>query len=277
MNVVSDGYFQTLRIPLLRGRYFGPEDSSKSPPAIIIDQSFADRLFPGADPLGKKVSMGGDPKDPPAIVVGVVPTVKVYGYATEPKLVQVYESARQNVPDSYMLLVRAAGDPTALTAAVRRAVAEVDPNQPVWDVKPLAERIDGTFSQPRLYTFLLAIFAGLALLLATVGLYGVLAYQVSQRTREFGIRLALGALHSQVLALVFRRGLRLLLLGVGLGLAGALALGRVLASMLYQTSQFDPLVVGGVTLLLTTIALLACWLPARRATKVNPMIALRAE
>ena len=206
-----------------------------------------------------------------------MPTLKLYGYSQEPKLVQAYQSARQNVPENYMMMLRTAGDPAALSAAVRRAVTEVDPNQPIWDVRPLAERIDATFSTARLYTFLLAVFAGLALLLATVGLYGVLAYQVSRRTREFGIRFALGALHAQVMALVLRRGLRLLALGIGLGLLGALALGRVLGSLLYRTSSFDPLVLGGVTVLLAIIALLACWLPARRATRVNPMVALRSE
>jgi len=275
MNVVSDGYFKTMGIPLMRGRYFGPEDGAKGVHSIIVDQGFATRMFPKVDALGQKVELGGG--DQVATIVGIVPTLKVYGYATEPKLVQVYLSARKDVPDGYMLLVRTAGDPAALTASVRRAVTEVDPNQPVWDVKPLAERVDGTFSTPRLYTFLLAIFAGLALLLASVGLYGVLAYQVSRRTREFGIRLALGALQSQVMALVLRRGLRLLALGTVLGLAGAFVLGRILGSLLYQTSAVDPAIFGGVTLLLAAIALLACWLPARRATKVNPMIALRAE
>jgi len=274
MNVVSDGYFKTLGIPLLRGRFFGALEAAKGTHSAIIDQAFATRVFPGVDPIGQKVTLGGDQA---MTIVGVVPTLKVYGYAHEPTLVQAYLSARQEVPDEYMLLVKTDGDPTGLAKAVRLAVTDVDPNQPIWDVKLLTERIDGTFSTPRLYTFLLAIFAGLALLLATVGLYGVLAYQVSRRTREFGIRLALGALHAQVMALVFRRGLRLLGLGLGIGLLGALVLGRVLGSLLYQTSSFEVAVYGGVILLLSAIAAVACWLPARKATKVDPMIALRAE
>ncbi len=273
MNVVSDGYFRTLGIPLLRGRAFGPEDGLKSPRTAIIDQAFADKFWPGADPVGQKMTLSGDP----AVVVGVVPTLKVYGYASEPKLVQAYLAARQDAPDDFALLVRTDGDAAALASSVRRVVSEIDPNQPVWNVRTLDDRIDASFSTPRLYTFLLAIFAGLALLLAAVGLYGVLAYQVSRRTREFGIRLALGSLTSQITTLVLRRGLRLLAAGLAVGLLGALALGRVLGTLLYRTSSFDPAVVGGVAGLLGVVALLACWLPARRAARVNPLIALRAD
>jgi putative ABC transport system permease protein len=274
MNVVSDGYFRTLGIPLLRGRAFGPDDSPKSPRSAIIDQAFADKYWPGADALGQKMTLGGDQI---TTVIGIVPTLKVYGYASEPTMVQAYLSARQDAPREFQLLVRTAGDPAALTAAVRRAVADVDPNQPVYDVRTLGERVEGTFATARLHTFLLAIFAGLAVLLAAVGLYGVLAYQVNCRTREFGIRLALGALPAQVMALVLRRGLQLFALGLILGLAGALALGRVLASLLYRTSALDPAVFLGVALLLALISLFACWLPARRATRIDPITALRAE
>ncbi|MDB6095353.1 MAG: Permease [Verrucomicrobia bacterium] len=275
MNVVSDGYFKTLGIPLLRGRAFGTEDNPKTQRVAIINQAFAEKYWPKVDAVGQKMTLGGDE---PTLVVGVVPTLKLYGYAEEPRLVQAYLSDRQDPGDDFQLLVRADGNSAAgLTTAIQRAVREVDPDQPVWDVRTLDERIDATFSQPRLYTFLLAIFAGLALLLASVGLYGVLAYQVAQRTREFGIRLALGAVHTQIVHLVLRHGLRLFALGAVLGLAGALALGRILGSLLYHTNALDPLVLGGVTALLAVIALGACWLPAHRATKVNPMVALRAE
>lgn len=274
MNVVSDGYFKTLGIPVLRGRAFSPVDAPKSVRAAIIDQAFAEKYWPGADPVGQRMTLGGDEL---VTVVGVVPTLKLYGYANEPKLVQAYLAGRQTPERDFQLVVRTAGDAGALANTVRRAVTEIDPNQPIWDVRTLDERINQTFSQPRLYTFLLAIFAGLALALAAVGLYGVLAYQVSQRTREFGIRLALGAVHGQIVGLVLRHGLRLFLLGAALGLVAALALGRVLGSLLYRTSSFDPLVFGGVTALLALIALIASWLPARRATRVNPVTALRAD
>jgi len=275
MNIVSDDYFRTLKIPVARGRSFGPEDAPGTQPVAIIDQAFADRYWPGADPVGEKLALSGDNN---TTVVGVVPTLKVYGYATEPSLVQAYISLRKSPSREYMLLLRSAsGEAAMLADSVRRAVNSIDPDQPIADVRTLDERIDESFGQPKLYTFLLAVFAGLALLLAAIGLYGVLAYQVSRRTREFGIRIALGALNSQVLALVLRRGLRLLALGLAFGLLGAITVGRVLGSLLYQTSSFDPLVFTGVTILLTLIALAACLLPARRATKVNPMVALRAE
>ena len=176
-----------------------------------------------------------------------------------------------------MLLVRAERDPAALATAVRRAVLDVDPNQPIFDPQTMAERVNNTFANPPLYTHLLAIFARLTLVLAAVGLYGVQAFQVSRRTREFGIRVALGGLQSQVLPLVLRRGLRPLAMGAVLGLAGALALGKILRAILYRTDPLDPVVLGGLTLLLFVIALLARWLPARRATEVNPISALRAE
>jgi putative ABC transport system permease protein len=273
MNVVSEGYFRTLGIPLIKGRAFGPEDGAQAPRVAIVDQAFADRYWPGQDVIGQKLRLNGNP----TTVVGLVPTLKVYGYANEPQLVQAYIYSTQEALRSFQLLVRAEGDAAALTTSIRRAVGEIDPNQPIWDVRTLDDRVDGTFATPRLYTFLLAIFAGLALLLAAVGLYGVLAYQVAQRTREFGIRLALGALHTQILGLVLRHGLRLFALGAVLGLLGSLALGRLLGSLLYQTSAFDTLVFGGVTLLLGLIALVASFLPARRATRVDPMHALRSE
>jgi putative ABC transport system permease protein len=243
----------------------------------IIDQAFADRAWPNQNPVGQKLEISNEEKDNSATVVGVVPTLKAYGYAKEPTLPQAYLATRQTTQNEIMLLVRADRAATALTRAMRQAITEIDPNQPAWDVQTMEHRIDATFATPRLYTFLLATFAGLALLLAAIGLYGVLAFQVTRRTREFGIRLALGALHSQVIAMVLRRGVALLAIGVAIGLLGALALGRLLGSLLYQTSSFDTAVVGTVTLALAVVAMFACWLPARRVSKVNPLIALRAE
>jgi predicted permease len=274
MNVVSDTYFKTIGVPIVRGRAFNSSDNSKRARAVIIDQAFADKYWPGTDPIGRKLTMGGDVV---ATVIGIVPTLKVYGYADEPTLVQAYFPIWQSDELDFQVVVRAEGDPNGLSATLRRAITELDPNQPLWDVRTLDERIDATFSQPRLYTFLLAVFAGLALLLAAIGLYGILAYQVAQRTREFGIRLALGAVHAQIVGLVLQHGLRLFAMGAVLGLLGALALGQILGSLLYRTSPFDPTILGAVTAILAVIALGACWLPARRATRVDPMNALRAE
>ncbi|MBS0664780.1 MAG: ABC transporter permease [Verrucomicrobia bacterium] len=274
MNVVSDGYFRTLGIPLLRGRPFGPEDLPKGQRVAIIDQAFADQYWPGQDPIGRRLTLGGDE---PTMVIGVVPTLRVYGYANEPKLVQAYLSIRQGPQGGFQLLVRSDRDAATLASAVRRAVADVDPNQPIWNVRTYAEQIDNTFATPRLYTFLLTIFAGLAVVLAAVGLYGVLSYQVAQRTREFGIRLALGATRGQILGLVLGRGLRLFAAGAVLGLVGALALGQVLGSLLYQTAPLDPLILGTVTVGLAVITFAATLLPAQRAMRVDPVVSLRAE
>lgn len=273
MNVVSEDYFRTLGIPLTRGRAFNSGDIPKAGQVTIIDQGFADRYWPGTDAVGKKMALN----DVPTTVVGVVPSLKVYGYAQEPDRGQAYLYSGQEALRSFQLFLHTEGDAAALTALLRRAISEIDPNLSVWDIQTLDNRINSTFATPRLYTFLLAIFAGLALLLAAVGLYGVLAYQVAQRTREFGIRLALGALQGQILSLVLRHGLRLFAFGAILGLAGSLALGRLLGSLLYRTSSFDVVVFASVTALLAAIALVASFLPARRATRVDPINALRSE
>lgn len=276
MNRVTDGYFQTLSIPLLRGRAFAPEDGGTKSRSIIIDEALARREWPNEDPVGKELLLGGR-KDNAVTVIGVVPTLRVYGYSSEPKLAQAYVSLRAPTPRGAVLLVRTDRPVPALAQSVRQAVTEVDPDQPIWDVRMLGDRVGSTLATPRLYTFLLATFAGLALLLAAIGLYGLLAYHVSLRTREFGIRLALGAVGEQLLTLVLRRGLQLVALGTLLGLAGAIAVGRILAALLYQTKPMDLTVAGAVTGLLAAVAILASLLPALRASRVNPVIALRAE
>lgn len=294
LNAVTGDYFRTLGIPLLRGRTFGAEDGLLPPdrswgippsmtaiqptatPVIVIDQAFADRHWPGEDPIGQHIRLG-EPISTLHTVIGVVPTVRLSGYRIEPSIPQAYTSIHQRPGLSSVLLLRGTGQPAALVDAIRQALREIDPNQPLSEVRLLEERVEATFGSARLYTFLLSIFAGLALLLAAIGLYGVLAYQVNRRTREFGIRIALGALRTQLVQLVLRRGLRLVGTGVVLGLMGAFALGRVLGSLLYQTSAFDAGVIAAVTGLLALVALLASWLPARRAARVDPMTALRAE
>ncbi len=277
LNAVSDGYFRALGIRLLRGRPFGLEDASGRPPVIIVDQGFADRQFPHEDPIGRRILLG----DRPLTIIGVVSTVRLSGYAVEPTLPQGYVSVRQMPVPRFFVLVcperPAMARSETFAAAVRHAMRDIDANQPISDVRTLEERVESTFANSRLYTFLLAGFAALALLLATVGLYGVLAYHVAQRRREFGIRLALGAVGSQVATQVFRRGLRLIGLGTAIGLLASLALNRLLGSLLYRTNPFDLGVIGAVTGLLALIALAAAGLPALRAAKIDPVDALRAE
>ena len=299
LNVVSDGYFDTLGIPLLRGRSFGAEETLWSGRVAIVDRAFARRYWGEREALGKTIQLGGeslqmivtlprqahDGQPGPAIapdahflIVGMVPPVRLYGYAAEPQLPQIYVSNRQIPLNTFMLLVRGRSDAAAPPEnAVRQAVRQVDPNQPISEVSTMEDRVNATFATSRLYSFLLAIFAGLALLLASVGLYGVLAYQVSRRQREFAIRLALGGLASQISALVLRRGLRLIGMGATLGILGALMLARVFTSLLYHTSVFDTGVIAGVAGLLFIVALLASWLPSRRAARVAPSEALRGQ
>lgn len=273
VNVVSDDYFRTMKIPLLRGRMFGREDSADGQLAVIIDEAAAARHWPDRDPIGNSIRMN----DSTLSVVGVVPTVRLHGYAREPLLLQAYLSSRQNPIRSMSLAVRTDRDPAAVASAVRGAVQSIDPAQPVWDISTFDDRIAGSVSNMRLYTLLFGIFAALALLLAMLGIYGLLAFQVACQTREFGIRIALGARHRQIVWQVVSAGIRLLAAGAAVGVIGALLAGRTLNALLYHTSPVDPVVLGSVLILLSGVALLACWLPARRVMKVDPIIALRAE
>jgi len=275
VNFVSDSYLRTLRIPLLGGQVPDRDEIPENELAIVIDRAAAERHWPNQNPVGKRILFGGNQ---PATVVGIAPTLRLYGYVKESTMLQatIFAPRKSWIPSNF-LLVRTRGNPAAFASAVRNAVHEIDPNQPIWDVRPYDDRVNATFSTARLYTVLLVAFAGLALLLASIGLYGVLAYQVARRTREFGIRIALGALHGQLMQLVLKNGLTLLAVGLLVGLVGALLLGRTLNALLYQTSPLDPMVLIGVMVVLTAIALFASWLPARRATKVDPLVALRAE
>jgi predicted permease len=299
LNVVSDGYFDALGISVLRGRSFGPPETLESGRVAIVDRAFVRRYWGDRDAIGETIRLGGEPlhtiatlpmaaggngvgppisSDDHFTIVGIVPPVRLYGYAIEPQLPQIYVSNRQIPLNTFWLLARGRSDAAApAVAAVRQAMGRVDANQPISEVSMLAERVNATFAASRLYTFLLTIFAGLALLLASVGLYGVLAYQVSRRRREFAIRLALGGLASQITALVLRRGLRLIGIGFAVGILGALALARVFTSLLYHTSVFDTGVIASVAGLLLIVALLASWLPSRRAARVAPSDALRGQ
>ncbi|MFL5238561.1 MAG: ABC transporter permease [Rhizomicrobium sp.] len=279
MNVVTANYFQTIHTPLLRGRGFDTRDNKDAPPAIIVDQLLADRYFPGAEAVGKRLRMhtGKEGAIQFRTIVGVVPHLKVYGFEESTVLPQAYLPMTQMPQSGLVVLLRTALSPKSLEKPVRDIVASLDPAQPAFEFKTMQERVEETWATPRLMSFLLLCFALLALTLAVVGLYGVMAFNGLRRMREIGVRLALGAKPAQIRAMMLGQGMRLLALGLVVGFAGAFALSRVIRSLLFGVSVNDPLIYGSVSLLLGCAALLACWIPARRASRVNPMITLRSE
>ncbi len=276
--MTDPGYFHTMGIPILRGREFGETDNAKSLPVVIVNQAFAKQYFPNQDPVGKRIqpaaSMSGKP--PWREIVGVAGNVKTEGLAG--KTPSIYYVPYQQLPfSSLTFVVRTAGNPRAMAGMVRSLIASMDPNVPVYSVETMNEYLAASVAQPRFNTLMLGIFAALALVLAAVGLYGVISYSVAQRTHEFGIRMALGARQEAILRLVLKEGLVLALAGVGIGMAGAFGLSRLISSLLYGVKSSNPLVFTGVAVVLVGVALLASYIPARRATKVDPIEALRYE
>ena len=283
--ITSPDYLKTMGIKLLRGRFFTEQDTQNSPLVAVIDEDFARQNFPNEDPIGKFLEGSREENIPHIEIVGVVGHVKNYGLDTPgPVQAELYYALKQ-VPDKFLpdiagrisLVARTTADQTTLTAAVRREVQAIDANQPVFNVNTMEQVLAESLASQRLSMLLLSIFAGVAMILAAVGIYGVLSYTVIQRTHEIGIRMALGARVVDVIRLVLGHAMMLVLIGIGLGLVGAFAVTRVMASLLYGVSATDPLTFGGVSLLLAAIALIACLIPARRATKVDPMVALRHE
>lgn len=275
-HYVAPDHFRTLGIRFLRGRTFTPQDRAGRPRVAIVNQTAAHRFWPGEDPIGKRVLFGSDPPESAAEIVGMVGDVR-YWPVEETIGPDFYIPYLQFTYPDTMIFVRADRDPMALVPAIREAVRSVDKNLPIYDVKLLDERSVQALSKQRFNATLLGLFATAAMFLAAIGVYGVMAYAVTQRTREIGIRMALGAGSSQVLALVLRQSLRLTMLGVVLGLAGSLAATRLLTGMLYGVSATDPKTYATVSLILAAVALVATTLPARRASKVAPMVALRHE
>ena len=271
---VSPSYFGTMGIPLLQGRAFSDHDNADGPLVIIIDETLARRFFSSQNPIGKHLqfSVGGRPRE----IVGVVGAVRDTGFDQQPRPT-VYLPYLQVGDQTMSLVVRTDSPPAAILPSIKNAIRAVDKDQPVFNVRTMDEIISGVVSAQRLAFILLGVFAFLALALAAVGIYGVTSYSVSQRTHEIGIRMALGARESDVLRLVVGHGLTLAMVGMALGAGGALVLTRFLASMLYGVRPTDPLTYLGVSLLLTAVAILASYIPARRATKVDPMEALRYE
>lgn len=276
---ITPDYFRVMSIPVRRGRAFTERDAKDAPPVIIINEAFARRFFPNEEARGKRIILEDETNQrlPPREVVGVVGNVRHEGL--DDKEQPEYYVPFFQAPDRQMdLVVRSAiSDPAALAVAVRGAIRSIDKDQLIWEVKTMDERVAKSVAPRRFQMLLLGIFATLALLLASIGIYGVMNFTVTQRTHEIGIRLALGAQAKDVFRLVIGQGMTLALIGVVIGLLGALALTRVMASLLYNVSALDPLIFAGIALLLACVALLACLIPARRATRVDPMIALRHE
>jgi putative ABC transport system permease protein len=272
---VSPDYFKTLRIPLVRGRLFTAADTGTAPRVALINETMARRIFPGQDPLGQHLRMGVDGKVVRTIV-GVVGDLRHYGL-DQPVTMQMYEPCAQRPWSAMTLLLRAATRPDTLAPAARRAILAIDPGQPVSEVRTLQAIVDLSTAQRRFTLVLLTLFALVALVLASVGLYGVVAYSVTQRTHEIGVRMALGAQRGEILALVLRQGMGMTLWGLLAGLLGAAALARVMSGLLFGVSAHDPITFAATVLILSTVALGAIWVPARRATRVEPTSALRYE
>jgi putative ABC transport system permease protein len=279
VRVAGDNYIQTMGVPLLRGRLFDPQiDRFDGRQVMIINERFAQKYFPGEDPLGKRMRPGfslTDKDGPMREIVGIVGNVKHQSLRTD-FTPEMYIPSSQFPLNTFSLVVRTAtSQPEGSTAALRDAVAQIDPGVPLRRVGPYAEYLGLALARPRFNALLLSIFAGVALLLTAIGIYGVMAYSVAQRRQEIGIRMALGAQKSDVLRLIVGGGMQLAALGVVVGLLGAYALTRLLGSLLYGVGSFDGVTLGAVALLLAAIALLACWFPARRAAAVHPLTALR--
>ncbi len=290
---VSAGYFETLDIRLLRGRYLNERDAPDGLPVAVINETAADRFWPGENPIGKIFKLGPPEETIPAgilrpgyrfirwTVVGVVKDVKHNGpgMASNPEIYTLPQQSLRNdgATRTMYLAVRADRDPASLIGAIRRQTQELDKEQPVAQIATMEERMERSLRQARFNTLLLTIFAGVALALAVVGIYGVMSYLVTERTREIGVRIALGAQHRDVLALVVKRGMVLASGGALIGLGASLALTRFMTGLLYGVPATDPMTFAAVAAVLIAAALLACYLPARRAAKVDPMIALRSE
>ena len=279
VNVVTPDYLQAVRAPIRRGRAFTERDDRHAPPVAIVSESFAKQFFPDEDPIGKRIIPNGsvDPGKPPVReIVGVVADMHLISLRLAPKP-QIYVPHEQFAIQSMSIFVRTQLDSQSLTNALRRTVAEIDKDVPVYRTRTLADYMVGSIAQPRLNAMLVGLFALIALLLATAGIFGVMSYSVTQRTQEIGIRLALGAQRYDVFRLVVGQGMRFVGVGLLLGLIGVFACTRLLQSLLFGVGATDLLTILSVTILLAFVAFIACWWPARRASGVDPVVALRSE
>jgi putative ABC transport system permease protein len=275
-RIVSGDYFRTMGIPMLKGRTFNQHDVMGKPWRVIISKRLADTLWPGEDPVGHQALLWKGQNNFPAEIIGVVGNQRERGLEADPTLT-VYMPSYGSGPDLVQFAVHTAGNPTALTPSIRSILKEIDPNLPLSDVQTMDEIVSRSMAPRRFNMLLLTIFAGVALLLALVGVYGVLAYSVGQRTAEIGLRVALGATPRSVLALIVGQGMRPIGVGIVIGVAGAIGLSHFVSSLLFNVKPVDPLTYGAVVLLVAVAALLSCYVPALRALRVDPVAALRQE
>jgi putative ABC transport system permease protein len=280
VRIIGADYFSTMQIPLHAGRTFNEQELTEERHVVIVNQAFADQCLKGVNPLGQKAAIYmkslKESENTPSEIIGVVGDVRQMGLDT-PAEPTVYWPHPELVISEMTIVVRTAKEPLALVSAVRNELQQMDAEQPMAAISTMDELLAGTLSRSRFTMLVLGVFATLALVLACVGIYGVIAYSVTQRTQEFGIRMALGANRRDVFRLVLGQGTRLTLLGIGLGIVAALIVTRLMTTLLYGVSATDPLTFTGVALLLAVVALAACYIPARRATRVDPIVALRYE
>ena len=281
MFVIEPNYFRTMGIPVIRGRDFEDRDEHSSTPVIIVTETFARQFFPGEDPVGKRIRPGistwdGDEDTKMREIVGVVADIRNRALNAEPK--PAYYMPQSQLPFTQLTaVVKSTSDPRSLISSVTREVRAMDAELPVFSVKTMDEYIASSVAGPRFNTTLLSIFAAVALVLTIIGLYGVMSYSVAQRTNEIGIRMALGAQTHDVLSLIVKDGLKLVFMGLVVGISGALILTRLLSTLLFGVTTRDPATFVAIAALLSIVAMLACYVPAWRATRVDPLEALRCE
>jgi predicted permease len=260
--------------PLLQGRFFTSADTDKSQPVVLIDQKMADRFWPKGDAVGKRIRQGD--KEPWQTIAGVVGVVKQYGLDIDTKMVTYFPYAAWGNGQMYVV-AHTTGDPAALANSIVEQVHGIDADVPVFEIATMQQRVHDSVARQRFAMTMLGAFAGFAMILAAIGIYGVMSFLVTQGTSDIAIRMALGAQRRRILALVLRQGMGLALIGIAAGLAGALSLTHMMSGLLFGVSATDPATFAGVAILLTLVAVAACYFPARRAMRVDPMVALRIE
>ncbi|MGH9593259.1 MAG: FtsX-like permease family protein, partial [Bryobacteraceae bacterium] len=274
---VSAGFLETLRVPLLSGRTISEQDMAQAAFVAVVSREFAHRYYPGEDPLGQKFH-AGDPSTPALTIIGVVgDTAKTGGLEKNPDPQVYFPGAHFTRLHAVTLVLRSSLPSAQTITALRDAVHAEDPAMPVSAIRKMSAMVSASLAGRQFNLLLLGVFAGLAIVLAAVGIFGVMSYSVTQRTQEIGVRMALGAQPADILRLTLGQGLRLVVAGLAFGLAGAFALTRLMSSLLYSVTAHDPVTFVGVPLLFAAVALLACWLPSRRAARVSPMMALKYE